>query len=176
MTARPTAVATAESSLFRFDQSVPFVPWEVVDDRVMGGVSQSEFVSRGSDGARFTGRVSLDRNGGFCSVRSPDLSGQIAGGKAISLYVRGDGRTYSLGLHTPALLPGTSYRCRFTPTPARWERVVLPLDRFVMTRLGMRVGVSPVNPDRVCAISVMISDRQEGRFALDVLEVTLVSG
>jgi monofunctional biosynthetic peptidoglycan transglycosylase len=124
--------------------------------------------------ACFTGHVSLENNGGFCSVRSPDRIGQFRGQRAIGLHVRSDGKTYTVCLHTKTLLAGTSYRCRFTPPAGCWERVVLPFERFVLMRFGNRVGVSPVAPEAITGVSLMISDRQEGPFALDLTEVTLV--
>jgi hypothetical protein len=44
--------------------------WATVDDRVMGGISRSELRSAPTGHAVFEGEVSLERNGGFASVRS----------------------------------------------------------------------------------------------------------
>ena len=45
--------------------------WRIINDTVMGGVSRSRFEAT-EDGAVFTGEVSLDRGGGFVSMRSPE--------------------------------------------------------------------------------------------------------
>jgi uncharacterized surface protein with fasciclin (FAS1) repeats len=44
--------------------------WRIVNDDVMGGISDSRFRIDGGK-AVFTGRLSLENNGGFASVRSP---------------------------------------------------------------------------------------------------------
>lgn len=43
--------------------------WYVVNDNVMGGVSNSSMVFTENETLVFKGRVSLDNNGGFASVR-----------------------------------------------------------------------------------------------------------
>lgn len=164
-----------EQTLYLFCPHMPFVPWQPADDGLMGGVSCSSFARTADGHAAFRGCVSLENNGGFCSVRSPDLPERLAAQEAIALRVRGDGRTYSLCLHTRTLLPGTSYRCRFAPPAGEWVRVVLPFANFVLMRFGQRAGVSPVDPAAVTAMSLMVSDRQEGAFVLEVAEVTLTT-
>ena len=56
--------------LFDFSDANCVQDWAAIDDRVMGGESQSRlrYDSRGH--AVFEGVVSLERNGGFASVRS----------------------------------------------------------------------------------------------------------
>lgn len=164
-----------EQPLYRFCPHTQFAPWLPADDGLMGGVSCSSFARTADGHAAFRGCVSLENNGGFCSVRSPDLPARLTGGAAIALRVRGDGRTYTLCLHTRTLLPGTSYRCRFTPPAGEWVRVVLPFADFVLMRFGQRAGVSPVDPAAVTGLSLLVADRQEGPFTLEVAEVTLTA-
>ena len=52
---------------FRVDSAAD---WIVVNDAVMGGLSQSSFTKPVADFASFTGDVSLRNNGGFASVRT----------------------------------------------------------------------------------------------------------
>ena len=142
-------------------------PWCPADDGVMGGRSRSQFAV-GHGTAAFTGVVSFENNGGFCSVRSPDFAVGLGGYRGVSLLARGDGKTYTLCLHTRALMPGMSYRCKFTPPAGEWAELSLPFDQFVLMRFGFRVGVEPVNPDHVRGASLMIADQQGGPFALEL--------
>lgn len=164
----------AEAVLFRSAPTARFEPWVSIDDGVMGGASRGALVPADDGTVCFTGTVSLENNGGFCSVRSPDRGRLGDGWDAIVLRVRGDGKTYTLCLHTRHLLPGTSYRCRFTPPAGGWASVTLPLADFVLMRYGYRAGVTPVNPAQVTGVSLMISDRQDGPFALGLAEVRMV--
>jgi len=162
-------VETETRMLFAFDDRASD-PWCPADDGLMGGRSRSRFVF-GEGVATFAGVVSLEADGGFCSVRSPDLATGFGGGAGVSLLVRGDGKAYTFCLHTRALMPGMSYRCRFTPPAGEWAEVVLPFDQFVLMRFGFRVGVEPVNPAHVRGVSLMIADKQEGPFALEVARI-----
>lgn len=164
---------TAAAVLFRFDPATPFAPWTVIDDPTMGGRSRSQFVPTDGGTACFTGVVSLENGGGFCSVRSPEFS-PAAAATGVQLRVRGDGRTYKVCLHTRHMLPGTSYRATFEPRPGEWEDVRIPLSEFVLMRFGARAGVTPVDPARVTALSLLIADRQDGPFALELAHVGLV--
>jgi hypothetical protein len=159
--------------LFRFDPTQPFVPWAVVDDPTMGGRSASALIPTDAGAACFTGTVSLESGGGFCSVRSPDFP-PVPAADAVALRVRGDGKTYKLCLHTRYMQPGTSYRAAFDTRPGEWTDLLIPLAEFVLMRFGSRAGVTPVDPARVTAISLLIADRQEGPFALELAHVGLV--
>lgn len=63
--------------------------WYVINDSVMGGVSNSQ-VTQTQESLLFTGNVSLDNNGGFASIRT-ELNTQSQNTKAIVLRVKGDG-------------------------------------------------------------------------------------
>ena len=160
--------------LFRFDPATPFVPWLPVDDPTMGGRSHSGLVPTDGGGACFAGVVTLENGGGFCSVRSPEFA-PVPDAAAVALRVRGDGKTYKVCLHTRHMLPGTSYRASFVTRPGEWQDLHLPLSDFVLMRFGTRAGVMPADPARVTAVSLLIADRQEGPFVLELSHVGLVS-
>jgi NADH dehydrogenase [ubiquinone] 1 alpha subcomplex assembly factor 1 len=159
--------------LFRFDPPGGWAGWTAIDDPTMGGRSRSALLPTDRGGACFTGVVSLENGGGFCSVRSPDFP-PVPAADAVVLRAFGDGHTYTVCLHTRHMPPGTSYRLKFTPRPGVWEDVTLPLEEFVLMRFGARAGVSPVDPARVVGLSLLISDRQEGPFVLELAHVGLV--
>lgn len=163
----------AEQVVFAFDDVSDAAPWSAVDDTVMGGRSRSRFTVTSAGTGLFDGVVSLADGGGFCSVRSPDFTVGWGGSHGVSLRVLGDGKAYTLCLHTRALPTGTSYRCRFAPPAGEWADVSLAFDRFVLTRLGHRIGVEPVNPDLVRGVSLMIADKQEGPFALELARLAV---
>ncbi len=91
--------------LMQFNGSRTELEWVAINDGVMGGLSQgTPAVSEGS--LFFTGKLSLENNGGFSSVRASgdfDFDGKTA----LTLRVRGDGRTYQLRLSTEAMHNGS---------------------------------------------------------------------
>ncbi|MDP1650111.1 MAG: CIA30 family protein [Rubrivivax sp.] len=56
--------------LFDFRDPLTANDWAAIDDRVMGGISRSRLRHDPKGHAVFEGEVSLERNGGFASVRS----------------------------------------------------------------------------------------------------------
>src|SRR5680860_1585757 len=56
-------------NLFDFSENSESARWQVVNDGVMGGLSQATLKVGENGTALFTGRVSLENNGGFSSLR-----------------------------------------------------------------------------------------------------------
>ena len=54
--------------LFDFAEPAAMRGWQIEDDGVMGGVSKGTFTRAPEGHAVFSGKVSLDNNGGFSSV------------------------------------------------------------------------------------------------------------
>ena len=66
------AVSHPDTTWMLFDFSGPaaVAVWGAIDERVMGGVSSSRLRHDPAGPAIFEGKVSLERNGGFASIRS----------------------------------------------------------------------------------------------------------
>lgn len=145
------------------------VEWFNVDDGVMGGVSSSRLIPRGPSGASFVGRVSLENNGGFASLRGRMGRTDLSAHEGIALRVRGDGKTYGLRLRTEAAFDGLSYAASFETEQDRWQEIRIPFQRFVPTFRGRTIrGADPLDPSRIHQLGLIISDRQEGEFRLDL--------
>ena len=56
-------------TLVDFPNQPSFKNWQIVNDDVMGGISNSKMYLNEENRAVFEGRVSLENYGGFCSVR-----------------------------------------------------------------------------------------------------------
>ena len=143
--------------------------WVAVNDGVMGGRSQGEPVL--VDGVlTFRGELSLAKNGGFSSVRTVGKDFDFSGATEVVLRVRGDGRPYQLRLATNANYRGiaVSYKSEFATVAEKWIEVRVPLDSLVPTVRGSRLDGPPFDPARVREIGLLIADKREGPFALDV--------
>ena len=153
--------------LFRFESAASVADWSAIDDSVMGGVSVSRLRHDPAGHAVFEGTVSLERNGGFASVRSRPLALGAAGALACLLEVRGDGKRYKLNLRTDDAFDGVNYQAAFKAPEGPWTLVRLPLSGFLPTFRGRSVpGAPPLDPARVRQIGLMIADGQAGTFAL----------
>ena len=153
--------------LFRFDSATSVAGWSAIDDSVMGGVSASRLRHDPAGHAVFEGTVSLERNGGFASVRSRPLDLGSPGATACLLEARGDGRRYKLNLRTDDAFDGVNYQAAFEAPEGIWTVVRLPLSGFRPTFRGRSVPrAPPLDPARVRQVGLMIADGQAGAFAL----------
>ena len=153
--------------LFRFEAHYSVEGWSAIDDRVMGGVSNSRLRHDPAGYSVFEGYVSLDRNGGFASVRSRPADLGMPGARGYWLEVKGDGKRYKLNLRTDDGFDGINYQAVFAPPEGQWTTIELPLQQFQPSFRGRSVsGAALLNPMRVRQIGLMIADRQEGHFLL----------
>jgi monofunctional biosynthetic peptidoglycan transglycosylase len=162
------ADASPEDILFGFSTTTNASAWQIVNDEVMGGVSSSSFLLTNST-AVFRGEVSLENNGGFASVRSSPSRQNLAGRDAFVLRARGDGRRYKFTVRTETGFDTPIYQLAFTTKRGEWEEHRLPFKDFVPTFRGrVLTGVPPLDPARVVSVGLLISDKQEGPFQLEL--------
>lgn len=161
-------------TLFDFADPVEAEAWEPIDDRVMGGVSCSRLRHDPAGHAVFEGNVSLERNGGFASVRSGPADRGKADAQFCILEVRGDARRFKLNLLTEDAFDGLNYQASFTPDPDRWQSLRIPLAEFRPSFRGREVsGAPPLDPARLRQAGLMIAERQAGPFALAIRRISL---
>jgi hypothetical protein len=161
-------------TLFDFADPVEAEGWAPIDDRVMGGISRSRLRHDPAGHAVFEGNVSLERNGGFASVRSSPAHRGIAGAQSCILEVRGDARRFKLNFLTKDAFDGLNCQATFTPDPDRWQSLHIPLAEFRPSFRGREVpGAPPLDPARIRQVGLMIAERQAGPFALAILRIRL---
>ena len=164
----------ARWTLFDFADPVEAEPWAPIDDRVMGGISRSRLRHDLAGHAVFEGNVSLERNGGFASVRSASANRGGAGAQFCILEVRGDAKRFKVHFLTDDALDGLNYQATFTPDPDRWQTLHIPLAEFRPSFRGREVpGTPPLDPARIRQVGLMIAERQAGPFALAIRRISL---
>jgi monofunctional biosynthetic peptidoglycan transglycosylase len=149
--------------------------WFVVNDGVMGGISSST-MELSSDGTGvFAGRLSLENNGGFASVRTYLEGYDLSTFAGLVLRVRGDGRRYQVRLRTDARFDGIAYRAEFDTEPDEWTTVVLPFGTFAPTFRGyVPPNAPPLEPGAIRQFGLLIADEREGAFRLEVERVLAI--
>ena len=161
---------TPPERLIDFSSAQELERWCAIDDVVMGGVSASGLKPTSHGTAIFAGEVSLERGGGFASVRSSAAPRALADARALVLRVRGDGKRYQLRLRTTSAHDGLSYLAPFETQPGRWMEVTLEAGDFHASWRGRRVpDAPPLALREVQSFGLLIADRQAGRFALELV-------
>jgi hypothetical protein len=149
--------------------------WLVVNDDVMGGISSSTMEVTPEGIGVFAGRLSLENNGGFASVRTQLESGDLSSFVGFVLRVRGDGRRYQVRLRTDDRFDGIAYRAEFETELDRWIEVVLPFGAFVPTYRGyIPTNATPLDPGAIRQFGILIGDEREGAFRLEIERVVAV--
>ncbi|MCC5913521.1 MAG: CIA30 family protein [Balneolaceae bacterium] len=148
--------------------------WLIINDGVMGGVSRSQFQISDSGTAVFLGKISLENNGGFASVKNHEPL-NLAGRSAIHLRVLGDGKRYSFRFQTETpngKINRFNYEQRFDTNKNEWQEISLNLEQFEAVYRGRDVEDAP-SPDlsAIVRYGFLISDGQEGSFRLEVEKI-----
>ena len=141
--------------------------FRVINDDVMGGVSTSR--RRSTDDAMvFEGEVSLERNGGFASLRGP-IRFPVESA-ALLLRVRGDGQRYKLTLKLDDSTSTVQYQAAFI-APSEWQTLRFRPTDFVASFRGRAVVAPIVRFVDVQYIGLLISDKQSGPFNIELKDV-----
>jgi transforming growth factor-beta-induced protein len=144
--------------------------WTVVDDGVMGGLSKGK-ISIGDKGIlKFSGKLSLENNGGFSSLRSRTVKLDLSDSEGLVARVRGDGRTYQIRLGSDSRFRGmdVSFMAAFPTTKGEWTEVKIPFSDLAGSFRGMTLKKEVFNPSDVRRIGLLLGDKKTGPFELEV--------
>ncbi len=162
------------ASLFDFTDPSAASAWQAIDDRVMGGISRSTLRHDPAGHAVFEGSISLERNGGFASVRSSPGERGLADAQACLIDLRGDNKQFKLSLLTDDGFDSLNYQASFAPKGTDWQTLHLPLAGFRASFRGREVtDAPPLDPARIRQVGLMIAARQAGRFELHIRRICL---
>jgi len=154
--------------LFDFGVGKDFGKWSIVNDGVMGGLSQSK-ASLDADALLFAGNVSLQNNGGFVSLRSALGKYDLSVYSYCEIRFRSDtSRKFEILIEkdTPFYLP--KFRAKFGAGSKDWETIIIPLRDFEISKMGSTIqqGIDPVRLQDIQRIGFILADKQEGSFQL----------
>ncbi|GAB5560532.1 MAG: CIA30 family protein [Synoicihabitans sp.] len=170
MGAVSTSSATAETIVVEdFREGAVDLRWQIVNDSVMGGISNSRLDRIDDEVVRFSGRLRLENNGGFASMRSAGNVPDMGDANAIMIRVKGDGRRYQLRLRTGEGWRTPDYSAEFATKLGEWQTVALPLDKFVAGWRGRTLrGAPPLDSTAIRSVGILLGDKQPGGFLLEI--------
>lgn len=143
--------------------------WMIVNDDVMGGLSNSTAELTDST-LIFKGTLSLKNNGGFASIRSKMSSLDLSGFTTVKIKFKSSGRNFDLNLATSELYYKPNYKHQFGSTTGVWEIVTLELSDFKQYTMGRVSGpnIGKKDLENILRIGIMLSDKKEGPFEIEI--------
>ena len=143
--------------------------WQSINDGVMGGLSAGGMV-QADEGLVFAGRLSLENNGGFSSVRR-SVTQDLSNATGVRIEVRGDDREYQFRIHQDNSFDGVAWRAMFSSSN-EWREVEIPLNQFIPVFRGRTVPqAGPVVPSRIDQIGFLLADKNVGQFELQIRRI-----
>lgn len=143
--------------------------WNIVNDSVMGGLSHSEMAFT-KNTLIFKGELSLRNNGGFASIRSSNQKFDLSKYTTVKIKFRSTGRDFAFRLASSDLYYKPNYKNSFSSSTGEWEIIELKISDFKEYTMGeiSNLNVSKDKLESIVRIGIIISDKKEGQFDIEV--------
>ncbi len=154
--------------LFDFGSNNNFGRWSIINDGVMGGLSQSKALLD-EESVLFEGYVSLKNNGGFVSLRSPMGNYDLSSYQYCEMRFKSDSnREFELLLEKETAYYLPKFRFKFVASHHEWKTLKIPVSDFQISRMGNTIqnGIDPSLLNKIQRIGIILSDKKEGDFKL----------
>ncbi len=165
------AVIISKLLLFDFSATDNWSRWEIENDVVMGGRSNSSLESSAEGNAVFKGRVSLENNGGFASLQYHFPTTAIKGYNKALISLKGDGKAYQFRMKS-SLKDKASYIYTFK-TSGDWETVEVPLKEMEPVFRGEKLDLPNFSANTIQEIRFLIGNNKAEEFRLEIKKIEL---
>lgn len=145
--------------------------WFVVDDGVMGGLSEGSLTLNNNENLEFKGYVTTENNGGFSSVRYAFDKKDVSNYKYVVIRLKGDGKSYQFRVKKDK-------RQRYTyinsfDTSGDWEVVKLKMSDFYPGFRGYQLDRPNFSGDMISEIGILIGNKKKEAFKLEIDKIYL---
>ena len=145
--------------------------WRIIDDGVMGGVSEGKFSIDTDGNGVFEGTVSLENNGGFSSVRYAFDKINANQQSIVSIRLKGDGKAYQFRIKDKSNAY-YSYIITFK-TSGNWETINIKLSDLYPSFRGRKLDLPNFNSDSFEEIVFLIANKKNESFKLVLDKIDL---
>ena len=157
--------------LFDFSINAPIENWRIVNDGVMGGLSQSSFTLSPKGHGQFSGIVSLENNGGFASVRYRFERINVGNFEKVVIKLKGDGKAYQFRVKDD-----TNHRYSYIgpfKTSGEWETIEIPLKTMYPAFRGRKLDIPDFSEPTIEEIAFLIGNKKNEDFKLLIDKIDL---
>jgi hypothetical protein len=158
--------------IFDFNKNVSLQNWKTVNDVVMGGRSQGSISLSTQGHGQFSGRVSLENNGGFSSVRYLPTNLKVNPENKIKMQLKGDGKRYQIRVKHNRQA-SQSYVTYFETT-GDWQQITVLLKNLYPTFRGRRLDQPNFNHHTIQELGFLIGNKKDQDFKLLIDKIELI--
>jgi len=158
--------------IFDFHANADITGWQIVDDRVMGGVSQGKFSLSPEGHGEFSGQIKLENNGGFSSVRHSFKGIVVKPNSKIVVTLKGDGKNYQLRMKDKS----STYYSYIKPfsTSGEWQIIEIQLSDMYPSFRGRTLDLPNFNGESIEEIVFLIANYKAESFKLLIDKIELI--
>jgi len=150
--------------IFDFNSKSDLSNWNVVNDGVMGGKSNSQFYLNDNGQGTFEGKISLENNGGFCSVKYNGNPVSLTKNKFFILRLKGDDKQYQFRVKSDRNDPH-SYIFPFK-TSGEWQTITIPIQQMYPAFRGQKLEIPNFNGANLDEVAFLIGNKETESFKL----------
>lgn len=152
--------------IFDFNTTSDLSAWSVVDDGVMGGISQGNFYLNAQGNAVYEGTVSLENNGGFSSVRYRFASKKISNFTKVVIRLKGDGKRYQFRIK---IRTGDRHAyISYFETNGEWQTIEINMSAMYPTFRGRKLEMENYLVESLEEIAFLIANKKAQKFKLEI--------
>jgi NADH dehydrogenase [ubiquinone] 1 alpha subcomplex assembly factor 1 len=157
--------------IFDFSKTTNISSWRIVDDVVMGGRSNGNFMINKEGYGAFSGEISLKNNGGFSSLRYQFKAKDIAGFTKVVLRVKGDGKNFQFRIKDD-ITNYYSFIGMFS-TDGNWQNIEILLSEMHPAFRGRKLNIGNFSSNKIEEIAFLIGNKKEEKFSLEIDKIYL---
>ena len=157
--------------LFDFNKDSEISSWVIVNDAVMSGLSNGNFRLNSQGHGVYAGKVSLENNGGFSSLRYRLDSKNIKGYTKAVLKIKGDGKKYQFRVKsTPN--ERHSYMA-IVETTNEWQTIEISLADMYPVFRGTKLTIPNFPVKTIEELAFLIGNKKAESFQLEIDSIFL---
>ena len=147
--------------------------WLVVNDNVMGGVSESNIRFSENNTLIFQGRVSIENNGGFASFRYNTKNLKVNKDQKIKMVVIGDSKEYQIRIK-PSQNIRYTYSKTFKTTNSK-QIIEIPLNEFTAQYRGYKLNMENFDFDKIEEFGILVGNKKNEEFRLEIIDIEFIN-
>jgi len=157
--------------LFDFNTKSDISNWKIVNDVVMGGRSKGNFQLNADGHGVFSGKVSLENNGGFSSLRYRFDTKKVTGYTKAILKLKGDGKKYQF--RTKSNVYDRHSYISIIDTTGKWQIIEISLATMYPAFRGTKLDIPNYPTDTLGEIAFLIGNKKAESFQLEIDSIIL---